>query len=63
MKALVTALTVAAAFGVAKLSGAATDNIDSIYTSLATEDCKTLESSEDEAGWYKGRCAGMAGPD
>ena len=61
MKALVTTLTVAAAFGAAEMSCAATDTIDSIYTSLAAEDCKTLESDEDEAGWYQGRCAGAAG--
>ncbi len=61
MKALITTLTFAAAFGVAKMSCAATDKIDSIYSSLDTNDCKTLEYNEDEAGWYKGRCAGTAG--
>lgn len=33
----------------------------SIYTSLATNNCKTLESHVDEGGWYKGRCKGVAG--
>ncbi len=61
MKALITTLTFAAAFGVAKMSCAATDKIDCIYSSLDTNDCKTLEYNEDEAGWYKGRCAGTAG--
>lgn len=60
MKVFVATLTFAVAFGVAGMSCASV-KIDSIYTSLDTKDCKTLESSEDEAGWYEGRCAGTAG--
>ncbi len=35
--------------------------IESIYTSLDTKNCKTLESSEAEAGWYRGECKGISG--
>lgn len=33
----------------------------SIYTSLDTKNCKTLESSNEGAGSYRGRCAGFGG--
>jgi hypothetical protein len=61
VKKLISTLTLAAAFGAARISCAAPDKVDSIYTSLDTKDCKTLEAYEDEAGWYKGRCSGTAG--
>jgi hypothetical protein len=61
MKALILSLMLAAVLGAATISRAASDAIDSIYTSLTAKDCKTLEYSEDEAGWYKGRCLGTAG--
>jgi hypothetical protein len=38
-----------------------TPKIDSVYTSLDAKKCKTLESSEDEAGWYRGECRGISG--
>lgn len=43
------------------LPASAASRIDSTYTSLKSEDCKTLEFHEDEGGWYKGRCNGTAG--
>lgn len=36
-------------------------NISSVYSSLDTKTCKTLESDEEGSGWYKGQCAGTAG--
>lgn len=33
----------------------------SIYTSLTTEGCKTLESDEEGTGWYRGLCKGTGG--
>ncbi len=35
--------------------------ITSIYTSLADKKCKTLESSAEDAGSYRGLCPGTAG--
>lgn len=35
--------------------------IESIYTSLATKDCKTIEQSDEGAGWYRGACPGVGG--
>lgn len=35
--------------------------LSSVYTSLETKSCKTLESSAEEAGWYLGECPGIAG--
>lgn len=31
------------------------------YTSLETAKCKTIESNEDESGWYIGECPGVGG--
>lgn len=33
----------------------------SLYTSLATKDCRTIESDETGAGWYLGECKGVGG--
>ncbi len=35
--------------------------IESVYTSLDGKNCKTLESSTEEAGWYLGECKGVGG--
>lgn len=35
--------------------------ISSVYTNLDGKSCKTLESSEEGAGWYRGRCVGTGG--
>ena len=35
--------------------------ITSVYTPLADKKCKTLESSAEDAGSYRGRCLGTAG--
>ena len=35
--------------------------IESIYTDLAAEKCKTIESDETGAGWYRGECKGVGG--
>lgn len=35
--------------------------IESIYTDLKTEKCKTIESFPDEGGSYRGVCAGVGG--
>lgn len=35
--------------------------IESLYTSLAIKDCKTIESSDEGAGWYRGLCPGVGG--
>lgn len=60
MKSLTRALWLAATLGFA-LPVSAAPKTDSIYTSLDTKDCKTLESHEEEGGWHKGRCTGTAG--
>lgn len=41
----------------------AADSITSIYTALEGATCKTIESSEEGTGWYKGRCKGLSGYD
>jgi hypothetical protein len=35
--------------------------IESIYTSLDTKNCKTLEQSDEGSGWYRGECKGVGG--
>lgn len=40
---------------------AQTAKIESVYTSLETKACKTLESSTEGAGWYRGECKGIGG--
>lgn len=35
--------------------------IESLYTSLTTKDCKTIEQSDKEAGYYRGQCPGVGG--
>ncbi len=42
-------------------ASAATANIESVYTSLDTKDCKTLEESTEGSGYYKARCSGTGG--
>lgn len=33
----------------------------SVYTSLDTKGCKTIEQSDEGAGWYRGECPGVGG--
>lgn len=40
---------------------AAAPTISSVYTDIEGANCKTLESHEDEGGWYKGQCKGING--
>lgn len=47
-------------FALAPMSAAA-ETITSMYSSLQPNDCRTLEISEEEAGWYKGICEGVKG--
>ncbi len=35
--------------------------IQSVYTSLTTKSCKTLESETEGTGWYRGECTGIGG--
>ncbi len=35
--------------------------VESVYTSLKTEKCKTIESNSDEGGSYRGVCSGTGG--
>ncbi len=35
--------------------------IQSVYTSLKTTGCKTLESKTEGTGWYRGECTGIGG--
>jgi hypothetical protein len=40
---------------------AQTTKNESVYTDLAAIKCKTIESSDEEAGSYRGECAGVGG--
>ena len=40
---------------------ASSRKIESIYTDLTTEKCKTIEQTDDEGGSYRGECAGIGG--
>ena len=40
---------------------AASQKIESVYTGLTTEKCKTIEQTDDEGGSYRGECAGVGG--
>ncbi len=35
--------------------------VKSVYTKLDEKSCKTLESSTENTGWYRGECAGVGG--
>ncbi len=35
--------------------------IESVYTGLNTNGCKTLEQFDEGAGWYRGECPGIGG--
>ena len=35
--------------------------VESIYTDLKAEKCRTIESSEEGAGYYRGKCKGVGG--
>ena len=35
--------------------------IQSVYTTLKTDSCKTLESETEGTGWYRGECPGIGG--
>lgn len=50
-------------FGVLMLLAvsAPAQKLTSIYTSLETRKCKTIESSSEGAGWYRGQCPGIGG--
>ena len=61
MRVTMMACWLALSLGYANLAHAAPSRIDSMYTSLADTACKTLESSEEGGGSYKGRCPGVAG--
>ena len=60
MKIQMTKITIIGAFVLACASFAAAQN-KSVYTSLETKNCKTIESSVEESGWYRGRCKGVGG--
>ena len=59
-KILLTAILLALACAASAASVAAQSN-RSIYTSLDTKNCRTLESDTSGAGYYKGQCPGVAG--
>lgn len=51
-------------FSITLFSGLAigqTKKIESIYTGLSAKDCKTIEQSDEEAGYYRGQCPGVGG--
>jgi hypothetical protein len=50
---------IAALFLTAAFSAAAQNK--SVYTSLDAKDCKTVEQSDEGAGWYRGECKGVGG--
>lgn len=60
MKKILLTLSTACLLG-ASLPSQAAEQMTSVYTALEGNACKTLESQEDEGGWYKGRCPGTAG--
>lgn len=45
----------------AGIAAAQTPKIESVYTGLDEKSCKTLESSTEESGWYRGECPGVGG--
>jgi hypothetical protein len=49
------------AFAFLLLPAAAFAQNKSVYTSLDTKDCKTVEQSSEGAGWYRGECKGVGG--
>lgn len=58
MYKIVTSLSTILLFSLS-LNTQAAAPITSVYTALEGANCKTLESSEEGGGWYKGRCKGM----
>jgi hypothetical protein len=42
-------------------ASASAQSNQSVYTDLKVKACRTLESRTSEAGWYLGRCPGVAG--
>lgn len=42
-------------------AAAQAQRVESVYTSLKTENCKTIESSANEADGYRGLCRGIGG--
>ena len=38
-----------------------TKKVESLYTSLAAKNCKTVEQTDDEGGSYRGQCPGVGG--
>jgi len=53
-------LSIIALMGLALVISATAQNT-SVYTSTSTRACKTIESSAEEAGYYRGRCPGVGG--
>lgn len=43
------------------LVSAQTKKAESVYTNLNDKFCKTLEQSDEGAGWYRGECPGVGG--
>lgn len=54
MKKLITIFALIGSFGI--IGNA---QIKSIYTSLDTKFCKTIEQTSEDAGWYRGECRGV----
>ena len=59
MKLLIFSVSVNLLFAVSIF--AQKSKIESVYTSLETKDCKTLEQSDEGTGWYRGECTGVGG--
>jgi hypothetical protein len=54
---LCTALVMFSTFG----TFAQNEKVESVYTKLDEKSCKTLESSIENSGWYRGECQGVGG--
>lgn len=59
MKSLHTIYVLTAIF--ALTLGVSAQKIDSVYTDLTVDKCRTIESNPDEGGSYTGECAGVGG--
>jgi hypothetical protein len=54
-------LTFVTILGGAILTGTAAAQIKSVYTSIKTGACRTIESTAEEGGFYRGLCPGVGG--
>jgi hypothetical protein len=54
-------LTFSAFLAGALLTGTAAAQIKSVYTSVQTKACRTIESTAEEGGFYRGICPGVGG--